>query len=131
MSLFSSLVTSVNPYMLYIKIGAAVLAAGAVFGFYLWVHHAFVERAALKVKVTELTGQITAQNAAIDKWKKDATDATQKVMEYQKQSAKVQVVYRTKVERIMAASIPKACPDAVKWGAVQGAVAGKDWESGK
>ena len=131
MSLISGLVTAANPYMLYIKIGAAVIAAAAVLGFYLWIHHAFVERAELKVKVTDLTNRITMQNSAIDKWKQAAADATQKVMAAQLQAAKIQVVYRTKVETVMAAVIPKTCPEAIKWGAVQGAVTGKDWEANK
>lgn len=117
--------------MLYIKIGAAVIAAGLVMGFYLWIHHAFVERAELKVKVVELTNQIKTQNAAIDAWKKAADMATQKALSAQTEAAKVQVVYRTKVEKIAVAVIPKACPDAVKWSAVQGAAAGKEWEEGK
>ena len=131
MNLLSGITTSLNPYMLYIKIGAAVLAAGAIFGCYLWIHHAFTERAALRVQVSVLTGQIKDQNAAIDKWKKDADTATQKALLAQTRAAKVQVVYRTKIERIATASVPKACPDAVKWGAVQGAAMGKEWEEGK
>jgi hypothetical protein len=128
MGLISGLLTKANPYMLYIKLGLVAAAAVSVLCAYLWIHHAFTERAELRVKVVELNTKIKDQNAAIDKWKQEADRATEKAEAAQAQAAKVQVVYRTKVETIMGATVSKNCDEAVKWGVKEGRTAGTEWE---
>lgn len=63
MSLFSTAISAANPYLFWIKIGAATIVVGMILGSVWYVRSAFAERDSLRVEKTTLTQKLDLQVA--------------------------------------------------------------------
>src|SRR6185369_258004 len=66
MSLFSTALEAVNPYLLYIKIAAAVLAVCVLIGAGLYVRHVFTDRARLEAENGSLAAKLLLSQQATE-----------------------------------------------------------------
>lgn len=107
---------------------AVPLAGAAAFG--AWEHHeagvATAHAAQLEQQIGQQQGTISqlrqgvaAQNAAIHRLQQQGAaavaQARQEAAQRAQGAARVQVVYRTRVERIEAAPVPQQCASAAAW----------------
>ena len=111
---------------------AVPLAAAAAFGAF-ESHEATVARAhsvalekqlgADEQSITQLRAGVQAQNAAVERilqqGQANVAAAKSQAAQREQSAARVQVVYRTRVQRIEAAPVPATCASAAAWAAEQ------------
>jgi len=68
------------------------------------------------------------QNQAVEQWKEKADAQGLRAAAAEKQAAQVRNESRKRVGRILAVPVPSSCPEAVQWGALQGALLAAEWE---
>lgn len=110
MGLFGSVTEGLNPYLLYIKIAAAVLALCALIGAGLYVWHVFNDRSRLQAENGALSTKLEIQTAATVQ----VTAQFNKYIELNRDIAeairKVKVQSATYIESVEA-STPPVVPD--------------------
>lgn len=72
-------------------------------------------------------GDIKRQNAAIAAWHEAAEAQSRNAVAAQEAAVKVRVVTQTRVQRILTASVPGDCNEAVRWGAEQAIQLADGW----
>lgn len=108
-----------------IGLGVAVEIQGSR----LTVSRADVKR--LEAEKGTLAEKILAQNLAVLDWKAKAEEQAQRVKAAQAQAEKVRTITIERVREVTVATIPPACPDAVRWAAEWGIAFNKRWEAGQ
>lgn len=113
-----------RPILLYVCYGLLVIAL--IEGIFLVIIKKDRDLATANGKV--LGVKLEMQNQAVRQWQKEAAAQKELTAAAVAEAGKIQVVTRERVERILAAPVPSTCPEAVLWGAVEGAKQGAEWE---
>lgn len=83
---------------------------------------------AAKARETALGDKLATQNRAVATWKAEADKQAERAREAARKAEKVRTVTVERVRTITVATIPPACPDAVKWGAEHALEFNNRWE---
>lgn len=85
----------------------------------------------LEAEKANMAEKILDQNLAVLDWKAKAEEQAQRVKASQAQAEKVRTITIERVREVTVATIPAACPDAVRWAAEWGIAFNRRWEAGE
>ncbi len=83
---------------------------------------------AASAREAALGDKLNDQNRAVAEWKAAAGRQADRVSAAAKKAEKIRTVTIDRVRTITVASIPPACPDAIKWAADQAVAFNQRWE---
>lgn len=83
---------------------------------------------AAKARQESLGDKLATQNRAVTKWKAEADDQAARARAAAVKAEKVRIITVDRVHTVTVATIPPACPDAVKWGAEHAQEFNRRWE---
>lgn len=105
---------------------AALLILSVVLG--TWLYVVTLQRDKARADIAGWSAVAQLQNQAVEQWKEKADAQGLRAAAAEKQAAQVRNESRKRVGRILAVPVPSSCPEAVQWGALQGALLAAEWE---
>lgn len=117
-----------RPWVIKLALALVVLLLAATIGLGIALRVTTLQRDHALAQQAALSARVELQNQAVAQWQKEAEAQQQTAAAAEERATRLRTANRARVERVMAATVPTSCPEAVSWGAVQGAQLGRIWE---
>jgi hypothetical protein len=108
-----------------IALGALLLLSG---GLYLRLKAVSSKLDQVNRELAVVSAEIEVQNAAIEAWKAATADQTDRVSVARRAAVRQRTASDARVRELLAAQVPAACSDAIRWAATTGRAIAAEWE---